>query len=227
MKTSSLLLYCTLTSMLYFACGTGSSGDKKDGNIEYADDSFPVPDPTDTINIKPENYSRYIILSKTEVGYVKEVPREQGKFRGTEEGSFEVVNFGIHRVDDWWIIKTPEAVDFFTYFDLVSWYTLYNDDYSPYHVIGYAESSISPSDNYLFILDPKNDYEDMLIGSFKSGLKFNVYLPAAFEGSKALILNDNLKFDYTNLAESLEVNHCPLSDISEMDFEYFEVRIYQ
>jgi len=142
--------------------------------------------------INGKEYDRLILTKNTTESYITKAIKEYGELSGNEE--YEIYNFGIAQHGDWKIIKVEESLSFYVYHNLVGWLIGYEENPEiPELSIGYAKNKTDPEEDYLFFLDPENQFGDTQIGAFRNGKSFSIYLPEAYE-------------EYGNLTIKNEIN---------------------
>lgn len=190
-------------------------------------DSSTITDSTQIIPIVSANYNRYILVKNTSEDYIKSMTSEYGELAGTE-GDHYVVEFGILKIGNWFMIEVPQEIDFYDYHNLVGWYTGYEENPNiPDFSIGFAESIESIDDSYVFYLDPNNEFGDTHIGVFKNDTKFSIYLPDAYEENGNITVNNGLPINFTMIDSFLTANNFTPPPKDDMNFKKFEVKIYE
>ena len=164
--------------------------------------------------IKSEDYNRFILTKRTTESYILKGIKEYGELSGNEE--FKIYNFEIAEHRDWKIIKVDQSISFYVYHNLVGWLSGYDGNTTiPEFSIGFSKNKIDFQEDYLFYLDPENEYGDTQIGTFRNGNSFSIYLPEAYEEYGNLTIKKeiqvSMKENVDYISEQLYRHLCPSS----------------
>ncbi len=208
-------------------------GGKKENNvISQSTNSFETKDNTSEKEksnlgtqkkIKSEDYSRYILTKSTTESYILKGIKEYGELSGNEE--YKIYNFGIAaEYGDWKIIKVDSSISFYVYHNLVGWLSGYEENTAiPELSIGFSKNKTDSQEDYLFFLDPENEYGDTQIGTFRNGKSFSIYLPEAYEEYGNLTIKKEIQVSMKENVDYISEQGFNISDIESL--KYTEHRI--
>ncbi|WP_186755958.1 hypothetical protein [Echinicola salinicaeni] len=175
------------------------------------------------LKIQNLDYIRYIFAKHTSENYLLNMIKEYGELSGNEE--FKLHNFWLGKIGDWHVIKVDESVDFYTYHNLVGWFTGYEENPDiPEYSIGYSKSKLDSKDDYIFYLDPNIDAGDTEIGAFENGKSFFIYLPNAYEPTGNLTVTNDLQVSLTETVEFLTTNGLDIKSIESLEFTKHQIK---
>lgn len=121
--------------------------------------------------IDKKDYYRYILLNKTTENHLINMIIEYGDLSGNQY--YEEHNFEIAELNKWYIIKVPETIDFYVYHNLVGWFNGYEENLNnPQFSIGFSKHKLKSQKDYIFYLDPNNEYGDTHIGNLEMEVLF-------------------------------------------------------
>ncbi|MBJ6369809.1 hypothetical protein [Snuella sedimenti] len=207
-------------------------GEKKENNvISQSENSFETKDNTSekekstlgTLKkIKSQDYSRYILTKSTTESYILKGIKEYGELSGNEE--FNIYNLGIAEYGDWKIIKVDPSISFYVYHNLVGWLSGYEENTAiPEFSIGFSKNKTNSQEDYLFFLDPENEYGDSQIGTFGNGKSFSIYLPEAYEEYGNLTIKKEIQVSMKENVDYISEQGFNISDIESL--KYIEHKI--
>lgn len=224
MKTIQIF-YFVLVNFLVIGCTTADNSAPKE-NSATEEDSTVVEESTGIIPIVSADYNRFILVKNTTEEYIKSMTSEHVALSGTD-GDHYLAQFQILKEGDWFVVKVPQEIDFYTYHNLVGWYFGYDDNPDvPEYSIGFAEANKDINDSYMFYLDPDNEYGDAHIGVFKNGTTFTISLPDAYEKIGNITADKSLDINFEEIEYFLlENGYEPSND--ETKYKIFEVKVYE
>ena len=174
--------------------------------------------------INSKDYNRFILTKNTTENYITNAIREFGELSGNVE--YNIYNFGITEEGDWKIIKIDEAINFYVYHNLVGWLNGYEENYEiPELSIGFAKSKTDSQQDYLFFLDPENNFGDTQIGAFKNGKSFSIYLPDAYEEYGNLTVKSNIKFSMKDYINFISKNGFDIDKLMSLNFTSHKIKM--
>ena len=176
--------------------------------------------------IKSEDYSRYILTKSTTENYILKGIKEYGELSGNEE--FNVYNFEIAEYGNWKIIKVDPSISFYVYHNLVGWLSGYEESTEiPELSIGFSKNKTDSQEDYLFFLDPENEYGDTQIGTFKNGKSFSIYLPEAYEEYGNLTIKKEIQVSMKENVDYLSEKGFDISDIETLKYTVHKIKMYE
>ncbi|MGK0447674.1 MAG: hypothetical protein ACJA2M_001452 [Polaribacter sp.] len=195
---------------------------------EFKIDEADIKSNTESIEpIISKNYDRYIMAKNTSDEYLKSMIKEYAELNGTE-GEFNLAEFGISKTGEWYVIKVPLEVDFYTYHNLVEWFNGYeSNEEIPDYSIGFAKSKNNNSKNYLFYTDSNIEARDTQVGIFADNSAFSIYLPEAYEETGNLTIDKKISLTYNSIQVFLDENGFKFHYIDELNFSKFKIKLYE
>jgi len=174
--------------------------------------------------IKSEDYNRFILTKSTTESYILKGIKEYGELSGNEE--YKIYNFGIAEYGDWKIIKVEQSVSFYVYHNLVGWLSGYEENTAiPELSIGFSKNKTDSQEDYLFYLDPENEYGDTQIGTFRNGKSFSVYLPEAYEEYGNLTIKNEIHISMKENMDYISEQGFNISDIDSMKYTEHKIKM--
>jgi len=174
--------------------------------------------------INSEKYNRFILAKNTTESYITKGIKEYGELSGNEE--FKIYNFGIAQHGDWKIIKVEESVSFYVYHNLVGWLTGYEKNTAiPELSIGFSKNKTDSQEDYLFFLDPENEYGDTQIGTFRNGKSFSIYLPEAYEEYGNLTIKNEIQVSMKENTDYISEQGFNISDIDSLKYTEHKIKM--
>nr|WP_321231067.1 hypothetical protein [uncultured Psychroserpens sp.] len=174
--------------------------------------------------INSEDYNRFILTKSTTESYILKGIKEYGELSGNEE--YKIYNFGIAEYGDWKIIKVDQSVSFYVYHNLVGWLSGYEENSAiPELSIGFSKNKIDSQEDYLFYLDPENEYGDTQIGTFKNGKSFSIYLPEAYEEFGNLTIRNEIQVSMKENIDYISEQGFNISDIDSLKFTEHKIKM--
>jgi hypothetical protein len=190
------------------------------------------------IPIKPLEYHRFIAVEQTNKECIlrmlksmaalarKETPEQLEKIAHPEE--FEIRNFGFARQGEWLILKIDPATEFYFYHNLVAWFDGCDSGIDcPDKVIGLARHINESAKDYVFFMDPANAYGDAVVGAFREGPPFSVYLPEAYDTDGNMKSKPNLILTFDRVMRPYRADGVNELVWDTLNFEKEEVRWYE
>ncbi len=175
--------------------------------------------------IKVQDYYRYILLEECKHSYILKTISEFCNLSGAPTYSEYIIKIAKH--DKWHIIMLDDNFSFYDFHNLVSWFTgIKEKPEIPEYSFGYARHKTDNQLDYLYNLDPENEYGDTVIGGFRDEKSFSVYLPEAYEESGNLELSNHIAFGFTNTAHVISYLKLDINDIANMEFEEQIIKYY-
>ena len=176
------------------------------------------------LKIQNLDFSRYIFSKHTSEDYLLSMVKEYGELSGNEE--FKLHNFWLGKIGDWHVIKVGESVNFYTYHNLVGWFTGYEENPDiPEYSIGYSKSKLDSKDDYIFYLDPNIEAGDTEVGAFENGKSFFIYLPDAYEPTGNLTVTNDLQVSLIETVEFLATNGFDIKSIESLEFTEHQIKM--
>ncbi|WGH76262.1 hypothetical protein P8625_03600 [Tenacibaculum tangerinum] len=174
--------------------------------------------------INSEDYSRYILTKSTTKSYILKGIKEYGELSGNEE--FKIYTFGIAEYGDWKIIKIDPSISFYVYHNLVCWLSGYEEDTAiPKLSIGFSKNKADSQEDYLCFLDPENEYGDTLIGTFRSGESFSIYLPEAYEEYGNLTIKKEIQVSMKENVDYISEQGFNILDIESLKYSEHKIKM--
>jgi len=174
--------------------------------------------------IKKEQYNRYILTKNTTENYILKMIKEYGELSGNIQ--FNIYNFDIAEYGEWIIIRIDENISFYVYHNLVDWLNGYEENPEmPKLSFGFAKNKTYTEKDYLFFLDPKNEYGDTQIGAFRNEKSFSIYLPEAYEIYGNLTINNEIKVSMKNKIKYIYEQGLNISDIDTLKYKEFKIKM--
>ncbi|MDN3593485.1 hypothetical protein [Zunongwangia endophytica] len=199
-------------------------GKKEDNLISQNTNSFGIKENTaeqekSTLGkikkINSEDYDRFILTKSTTESYILKGIKEYGELSGNEE--YKIYSFGIAEYGDWKIIKVDQSISFYVYHNLVGWLSGYEENTAiPEHSIGFSKNKSDSQEDYLFFLDPENEYGDTQIGTFRNGKSFSIYLPEAYEEYGNLTIKKEIQVSMKENVDYISKQGFNISDIESL-----------
>jgi hypothetical protein len=175
-------------------------------------------------NIKSEDYSRFILTKSTNESYILKGIKEYGELSGNEE--YKIYNFGIAEYGDWKIIKVDLSISFYVYHNLVGWLSGYEENTAiPELSIGFSKNKTDSQEDYLFFLDPENEYGDTQIGTFRNGKSFSIYLPEAYEEYGNLTISNEIQVSMKENMDYISEQGLNISDIESLKYTEHKIKM--
>jgi len=182
------------------------------------------PIPKTIKQIKSEDYIRYILIKSTTESYILRGIKDYGELSGNEE--YKIYNFGIAEQRDWKIIKVDQSLSFYIYHNLVGWLSGYEENIAiPKLSIGFSKNKINSQEDYLFYLDPKNEYGDTQIGAFRNGKSFSIYLPEAYEDYGNLTIKKEIQVSMRESMDYISEQGFNTSDIESLTYTTHKIKM--
>lgn len=174
--------------------------------------------------IKSEDYRRYILTKSTTESYILKGIKEYGELSGNEE--YEIHNFGIAEYEDWKIIKVDPAISFYVYHNLVGWLSGYEENTAiPELSIGFSKNETDSQEDYLFFLDPENEYGDTQIGTFRNEKSFSIYLPEAYEEYGNLTIKKEIQVSMKENVDYISEQGFNISNIESLKYTEHKIKM--
>jgi len=174
--------------------------------------------------IKSEDYDRFILAKSTTESYILKGIKEYGGLLGNEE--YKIYNFGIAEYGDWKIIKVDQPISFYVYHNLVGWLSGYEENTAiPELSIGFSKNKTDTQEDYLFFLDPENEYGDMQIGTFRNGKSFSIYLPEAYEEYGNLTIKKEIQVSMKENVDYISEQGFNISDIESLKYTEHKIKM--
>jgi len=174
--------------------------------------------------IKNEDYSRFILVKSTTESYILKGIKEYGELSGNEE--YKIYNFGISEYGDWKIIKVDLSISFYVYHNLVGWLSGYEENTAiPELSIGLSKNKTDSQEDYLFFLDPENEYGDTQIGTFRNGKSFSIYLPEAYEEYGNLTISNEIQVSMKENMDYISEQGLNISEIESLKYTEHKIKM--
>jgi len=174
--------------------------------------------------INSEEYNRFILTKNTTENYLLEGIKEFGELSGNTE--YEIYNYSIAQYGDWKIIKLEESVSFYDYHNIVGWLTGYNENTeTPELSIGFAKNKTDSLDDYLFFLDPENEFGDTQIGTFRSEKSFSIYLPDAYEKYGNLTVKNDIIVSMQENIQFISDNGLDIEKVLSLKYAEYKIKM--
>ncbi len=174
--------------------------------------------------IQNEKYARYILAKNTTESYLLQMIKEFGELFSTDKRIEH--SFGIAQSENWYVVKVDPSVNFYTYHNLVGWFTGYEDNSAiPEQSIGFAKHKNDSQQDYVFYLDPDNSDGDTEIGVFRNNKSLMVYLPEAFEDFGNLKISDSTKLNMNEILRFISDKGFDVKTIESLDFDEHKINI--
>lgn len=171
-----------------------------------------------------EDYSRFILTKSTTEDYILKGIKEYGELSGNEE--YKIYNFGIAEYGDWKIIKIDQSISFYVYHNLVGWLSGYDENTAiPELSIGFSNNETDSQEDYLFFLDPENEYGDTQIGTFRNGKSFSIYLPEAYEEYGNLTIKKEIPVSMEENVDYISEQGFDISDIESLKYNEHKIKM--
>jgi hypothetical protein len=181
---------------------------------------------TQIIEIRKEDYQRYILTKKTHSKYLLEMIKEYGELSGN--GKYQEHSFWLGINKDWHILKIGNSINFYNYHNLVGWFMGYEDNIAiPELSIGFAKHKSDSQQDYVFYLDPNISAGDTEIGTFRSGNPLYIYLPEAYEEFGNLTITNNHSMTMVETLKFISENGLEISLLDSIDFVEHRIRMYE
>lgn len=178
------------------------------------------------LKVQKEDYNRFILAKNTSEDYLLRMIKEYGEFTGNEE--FKIHSFWLGKTKNWHIIKVSESIDFYTYHNLVGWFTGYEENPAiPEYYIGYSKSKSDSKNDYIFYLDPNIEACDTEIGAFENGKSFFIYLPEAYEPTGNLTVTNDFQVSLSETVEFLTTNEFDIKSIESLEFTEHQIKMVE
>ncbi|MEM7162504.1 MAG: hypothetical protein AAF487_08715 [Bacteroidota bacterium] len=176
--------------------------------------------------INSKDYQRYILANKTSESYLLGMIEEFGEISGNPE--YQIHSFGIAEYREWKIIKVDKSVSFFVYHNLVGWFNGYeaNSDI-PEYAFGYAKNRNDENQDYLFYMNPNDEFGDLQIGAFRNGESFSISLPEAFEEFGNLTIREDISVSMSEQIAFIEENGLNMTSIDSLRFEDHKIKMHE
>jgi hypothetical protein len=212
--------------LFYFRFGPGSRLLKKKTH------HFIVPpasreDPKSIhVEIKSNQYNRFILTKNTTKSYLIKGINDYGELSGNKE--YEIYNFGVAEYGDWKIIKVDQSISFYIFHNLAGWLTGYEDSSDiPDLTFGFSKSKKDSSEDYLFFLDPHNEYGDTQVGAFRYGKSFAIYLPEAYEEYGNLTIKKGIKVSMNERINYISEQGFNILEIESLKYIEHKIKLYE
>lgn len=174
--------------------------------------------------INSKEYNRFILTKKTTENYITKGIKEYGELSGNDE--YKIYNFRIAQHGEWNIIKVEESISFYVYHNLVGWLTGYEENPNiPELSIGFSKNKTNSQEDYLFFLDPKNDYGDTQIGAFRNGKSFSIYLPEAYEEYGNLTIKNEIQLSMKENIDFVAEQGFNISEIDSLKYTEHKIKM--
>ena len=174
--------------------------------------------------IKSEDYDRFILTKSTTESYIINGIKEYGELSGNEE--YKIYNFKIANYGDWKIIKVSQSISFYVYHNLVGWLSGYEENTAiPELSIGFSKNKTDTQEDYLFFLDPENEYGDTQIGTFRNGKSFSIYLPEAYEAYGNLTIKKDIQVSMRKNEDYIFEHGFNISDIESLKYSEHKIKM--
>jgi hypothetical protein len=174
--------------------------------------------------IKSEDYNRFILTKSTTKSYILKGIKEYGELSGNEE--YKIYSFEISEYGDWKIIKVDQSVSFYVYHNLVGWLSGYEESTAiPELSFGYSKNKTDSQEDYLFYLDPENEYGDTQIGTFRNEKSFSIYLPEAYEEYGNLTIKKEIQVSMKENLDYISKQGFNISDIESLTYTEHKIKM--
>ena len=174
--------------------------------------------------IKSEDYIRVILTKSTTESYILKGIKEYGELSGNEE--YKIYSFEISEYGDWKIIKVDQSVSFYVYHNLVGWLSGYEESTAiPELSFGYSKNKTDSQEDYLFYLDPENEYGDTQIGTFRNEKSFSIYLPEAYEEYGNLTIKKEIQVSIKENLDYISEQGFNISDIESLTYTEHKIKM--
>jgi hypothetical protein len=174
--------------------------------------------------IKSEDYNRFILTKSTTESYILKGIKEYGELSGNEE--YKIYSFGIAEYEDWKIIKVDQYISFYVYHNLVGWLSGYEENKAiPELSIGFSKNKTDSQEDYLFYLDPENEYGDTQIGTFRNEKSFSIYLPEAYEEYGNLTISNEIQVSMKEKTDYIIEQGLNISDIGSLKYTEHKIKM--
>lgn len=210
----------------YFRFGPGSRLLKKKTHHYIVPPASREDPESINIEIKRNEYNRFILTKNTTESYITKGINQYGELSGNEE--YKMHNFGIAQHGDWRIIKIDNSISFYDYHNLAGWLTGYEDcsDISEL-TFGFSKSKVDSQNDYLFFLDPHNEYGDTQVGAFRYGKPFAIYLPEAYEEYGNLTIKKGIKVSMSERINYISEQGFNISEIESLNYIEHNIKMYE
>ncbi|NMH88062.1 hypothetical protein [Flavivirga algicola] len=195
-------------------------------NFEAKDNTSEKEEPTlGTLKkIKSEDYNRFILTKSTTESYILKGIKEYGELSGNEE--YKIYNFGIAEYGNWKIIIVDKSISFYVYHNLVGWLSGYEENRAiPELSIGFSKNKTDSQEDYLFFLDPENEYGDTQIGTFRNGESFSIYLPESYEKYGNLTIKKEIQVSMKENVDYISEQGFNISDIESLKYTEHKIKM--
>ena len=119
-----------------------------------------------------------------------------------------------------------QSISFYVYHNLVCWLSGYEENIAiPELSIGYSKNKTQAQEDYLFFLDPENEYGDTHIGTFRNGKSFSIYLPEAYEEYGNLTIKKEIQVSMKENAEYISEQGFNISDIESLKYTEHKIKM--
>lgn len=168
------------------------------------------PTPNEDKNWKPIDFSNYECFVFIKDSSVDHLNRRLNRYRNSKQLSIKKINS--YEQGNWVVLKV-KSVSFHRFKSFVWKLDDYSENYeSTNELIGFCQHKGIPNEDYVFKLD-KESANDYLIGSFRTGKNFGVYLPNTSSNKSGNI----------SLSRNHEINF--YSEISELPMECIKEQV--
>lgn len=176
------------------------------------------------IEIESSYYERFIIFKNVTESYLLKGIEEHGALSGNED--YKIYNFGLATHGDWKIIKVDASLSFYLYHNLAGWLSGYDHrSTNPELTFGFSKSKIDSKEDFLFFLDPYNEYGDTQVGAFRNGKSFVIYLPEAQEILGNLTIKKGIDVSMNERLHYFSQQGFNLSEIESLHYIDHKVRL--
>ena len=209
---------------LYVTKKSGKTIGQQTSSLETNNDSIEKPIQGAVKDIKAEAFDRFILTKNTTEDYLTNAIKEFGELSGNE--AFNIYNFGIAQHGDWKVVKVDDSLSFFVYHNLVGWFSGYEENPDiPEISIGFAKNKTDSTEDYLFFLDPENQFGDTQIGAFRNGDSFSIYLPEAYDEFGNLTLTNELDVSLKEQVDFIAEKGFNIENVLSLNYSEYKIKM--
>jgi len=172
--------------------------------------------PGDTYPIRMSDYTKFILVHKSKTESVLKKLVDYGDLYAGYKIYYDIKYY---ETKNWIIIKFPKEFTFYDYHNLVGWLNgIAGDKNKPDIVLAVSINEVKESNSYYALLS--NNLEgDTLIGVFRDGIGFSIYLPESFEANGNIRI-EGKSLNPVKIREFLKEKAFNYSDLENDDLPY-------
>lgn len=165
------------------------------------------PKPSEDRNhypIKMSNYISYIFIENADYEDILRVLKNPFKKRKTSV-SKKIDKVSYAKIESWHILRLDNSSFFLTKILPMKLNYKLENEFSDVNIIGFCKHKYWSSKDYAFKIDEESD-DDYLIGTFRNGKNFGVYIPdvdISGDGNMSLSMNKEVYFN--NITSKLPI----------------------